>query len=212
LAISLRRYTDITALIYLLTERRITLLDPQTWDDRNDSHYLGLYRMRKKLKTVLALCFTRASETYHHWRVFANGPSGICIRFTQELLETARKHPGICFGNVKYLTLKEMQDKEITVRDLPFLKRYAFGDEREFRIIYESEKKNVRKLDIPISLFSIDRITLSPWLHPALSKPLQGFLASIPGCRYIRISRSSLISNERWKNFGESARKVSGGI
>jgi Family of unknown function (DUF6152) len=39
----LRRYTDIPALISLLSERKITLLDPASWDDKNDSRFLALY-------------------------------------------------------------------------------------------------------------------------------------------------------------------------
>jgi hypothetical protein len=39
----LRRYTDLTALIYLLHKRKITLLDPASWDDKNDSFYLSKY-------------------------------------------------------------------------------------------------------------------------------------------------------------------------
>ena len=69
----LRRYTDVPALIYFLRERKITLLDPQSWDDSNDSHYLTLYREKNRLRSVLALCFTQTSETYHHWRVFSGG-------------------------------------------------------------------------------------------------------------------------------------------
>jgi hypothetical protein len=53
----LRRYTDLTALIYLLRKRKLTLLDPSSWDDSNDSHYLTLYKEKRKLKSVLALCF-----------------------------------------------------------------------------------------------------------------------------------------------------------
>jgi len=77
----LRRYTNIPALIYLLRKRSITLLDPRSWTDSNDSYYLTLYRDKKSLKSVLALCFTEVNETYHHWSVFAAGSSGICIRF-----------------------------------------------------------------------------------------------------------------------------------
>jgi hypothetical protein len=40
----LRRYTDIPALVSLLTERKITLLDPASWDDKNDSRFLDLYQ------------------------------------------------------------------------------------------------------------------------------------------------------------------------
>jgi hypothetical protein len=35
-------HTDIPALIHLLTEKQITLLDPDTWDDKNDSYFLRL--------------------------------------------------------------------------------------------------------------------------------------------------------------------------
>src|SRR6266849_2421317 len=35
----IRRYTDLTALIYLLRRRNLTLLDPSSWDDSNDSYY-----------------------------------------------------------------------------------------------------------------------------------------------------------------------------
>ncbi len=89
----LRRYTDLPGLIYVLRERKITLLDPQSCDDSNDSHYLTLYKQKKRLGSVLALCFTQASETYHRWRVFANGASGVCITFNRTALE-AGPRPG----------------------------------------------------------------------------------------------------------------------
>jgi len=94
----LKRFTDIPALIYLLKQRAITILDPISWDDTNDSYYLTVYKEKKSLKTLLALCFTETSETYHHWRVFAGGSSGVCITFKrEELLDVgksgARRHP-----------------------------------------------------------------------------------------------------------------------
>src|ERR1700745_856554 len=87
----LGRYTDLPALIHLLRRKCITFLDPATWDDKNDSYYMELYKENKGLKTGLALCFSMTSETYHHWRVFAGGASGICIRFKRdELLSCIR--------------------------------------------------------------------------------------------------------------------------
>src|SRR6516162_2706325 len=92
----LRRYTDIPALVCLLSEQRITLLNPETWDDKNDSYFLKLYQERNRLQSVLALCFTRTTETYHHWRVFANGASGVCITFKREqLLDAIAKQRGV---------------------------------------------------------------------------------------------------------------------
>jgi len=85
----LRRYTHLPALLYMLNERKITLLSPATWDDTNDSHYLLRYKEKKKLKTVLALCFSQSDETYHHWRIFSGSAAGVCIRFDQDSLRDA---------------------------------------------------------------------------------------------------------------------------
>ena len=82
----LRRYTDLPALLNMLSMRQITLLDPKTWDDRNDSFFMSLYKERKKLKTLLALCFAQTPETYHHWRVFSNGSAGVCVVFDRAAL------------------------------------------------------------------------------------------------------------------------------
>jgi hypothetical protein len=203
----LRRYTDLPGLIYLLHERCITLLDPQSWDDQNDSHFLMQYRERRKLKSVLALCFTGATETYHHWRVFANGASGVSISFhRKELLSEVKKQSGIRAQSVKYLKLNQIRDQILSVRHLPFRKRYPYEQESEFRLIYESKMEHRNTLDVPIPLSCLDRITLSPWMHAGLSQHVKRMLKSIPNCRDLSIARSTLISNEEWKRAGEAAR------
>ena len=202
----LRRFTDIPALISLLTNRMITLLDPESWDDSNDSHYLARYREKEKFQSVLALCFTQAEEKYHHWRVFANGSAGVCIRFDRpQLLKAVRKQPGIRMRTVEYHTLAEIENRRPKTPDLPFLKRHGFEDENEFRIIYESPTRNVSKLHIAIPLSCIERITLSPWLPPALYSNLKAIIKSIEDCRELHIVRSTLVDNEKWKRFGDSA-------
>ncbi len=197
----LRRYTDIGALVYLLTERQITLLDPQSWDDSNDSYYLKLYRERKKLKSVLALCFCQATERYHHWRVFANGPSGARIRFNRlDLLTLIKRTTEVRAEEVEYLKLAEARHRMPDTEELPFLKRYPFADEHEFRIIYESKTRKLRSLNIPISLSCIDEITLSPWLPQPLFDDTRRLLKTIKGCDKLKIRRSTLIGNDDWKN------------
>ena len=200
----LRRYTDLASVIYLLTERKITLLDPRYWDDSNDSHYLRTYRDKKRLKSVLVLCFTQASERYHHWRVFTNGSSGVRIRFKRsDLLGAIRRVHEVRVRNVEYLTLPQLRDKALKTEDLPFLKRYPFTDEKEFRIICELKEGKRHALDVPVPLSCIDEIILSPWLPHALSGDIKRLLRSIPGCAKLKIARSTLISNEEWKNFAE---------
>ena len=94
----------------LSAERNITLLDPASWDDNNNSYFLLLYREKKNLQSVLALCFTPAFETYHHWRLFAEGSSGARISFNQEgLLKAVKKQVGVTARSVRYLTLPDIR-------------------------------------------------------------------------------------------------------
>jgi len=96
--------------MYLLHKRKITLLDPASWDNKNDSHYLTQYKEKRKLKSVLALCLMQSDERYHHWSVFAPGPSGVCVRFKRdELLRNA----GVA-GNISARILVPHMDKHRT--------------------------------------------------------------------------------------------------
>ena len=70
---------------------------------------------------------------------------------------------------------------------MPFLKRYPFEHEDEFRLIYESETDELPKLDIPIPLSCVDRITLSPWIHPRLKDSVVKAIKSIPDCDNIDV-------------------------
>lgn len=202
----LRRFTDLTALMYLLHKRKITLLDPASWDDKNDSYYLTQYKLKRKLKSVLALCFAQTDETYHHWSVFAPGSSGVCIKFNRDdLLTEVSEHEHIHMKAVTYLKLNEIRGKTLKVAELPFLKRHAFEHECEFRMIYTSKTEKLPSLDIPIPLSCIEKITLSPWMHPILSSYVKETLRAIRGCMHLDIVRSTLIGNAEWKSLGEDA-------
>ncbi len=203
---SYRRYTDLPALVHLLTNRELTLLDPSSWDDKNDSFFLSTYKENKNLSSVLALCFTRESETYHHWRVFSSGSAGACINFNATALEnTFRKAKGVQFKPVEYLKVKELRKRRPTTAQLPFIKRIPYKHENEFRAIWESKTEEVFSLGIPIDLSSITRITLSPWMHPSLRKSVVAALKRIDGCKSIHMWRSTLTENEDWKSYGASA-------
>jgi hypothetical protein len=53
----IRRYTELPSLIHILRHSDLTMVDPRSWDDKNDSHFLSMYREKRDLKAVLALCF-----------------------------------------------------------------------------------------------------------------------------------------------------------
>lgn len=202
----LRRYTDIPSLIGMLTTGDLTLLEPASWDDKNDSYFLDQYKEKKRLASVLALCFTRAPETYHHWRVFSSGPSGVCIWFKEDEIETAvARVEGAMIRSVTYLTVKEIRNKTLSVPQMPFVKRFPFEPEQETRILWESETEILSSLAIHFDASAIARITLSPWLHPSLAASLKDLLKTLPQCHRYKIARSTLVGNEEWKKHGRRA-------
>jgi hypothetical protein len=202
----LRRYTDLTAAIDILTKRHITLLDPASWDDRNDSYFLKYYKEDGEYKSVLALCMSKIGETYHHWRVFCGHASGVCIEFYKKpLLDDVRGVDGIRHGSVKYMTLKHIADKPPALKRLPFVKRYAYRHELEYRLIYESKTHEERAHSVAINLASVRGVTLSPWMPPPLLAATRELLHAIPGCESLAVSRSQLIENDRWMENAELA-------
>lgn len=202
----LRRYTDLPSLLYLLANRRLTLLSPASWDDSNDSHFLEVYKNRKNLKSVLALCFAQTSETYHHWRVFTGGTSGVCIQFAKaDFLEGLPQD--VMRRRVKYVKMRELRAVARVLDDLPFLKRYPFRDEKEFRIVYEDAKVECGTKDFDIQLSVIRRVTLNPWIPAPLYKAVKDLFRRIDGCSKLSVTKTTLVNNELWKAAGSAAKR-----
>ncbi len=197
----LRRYTTLPALLHILHNRQITLLSPASWDDRNDAFFLSQYKDQMKAQSVLALCFSMASETYHHWRVFTHGSEGVCVEFEREiLLAKLSRIDGLRSGPVKYERIDILETKPPSVDDLPFLKRLPYGDEQEFRLVYLDRLRTVEAKPLSIDLRAISRITLNPWMPKSLVSSVKATIQSIVGCSKIQVIRTTLLENERWKN------------
>jgi hypothetical protein len=203
MAKDLRRYTDLSRLFYLLAERKLTLLDPSRWDDRNDSYCLRRYREAKKHRSVLALCFVQSSERYHLWKVFGAGSSGVRIKFKRNvLLKAMDKVPGLRHDEVQYLTLKELKGS-FKVDSLPFLKRYGFLGEEEYRLVYGSNK-HLAKFDIDIPPDCIKSVKLNPWLDEDSFKRVRDAIRKVDSCwKSLEVAHSSLIDNEKWREFAD---------
>ena len=196
----LRRYTDLPSAINILRRRVITLLPPSLWDDRNDRHMMAAYKRVGKFKTVLALCFAECPETYHHWRLFTIGSSGVCIEFHQRKLIDSLPN-SLFYSSVDYKKIKQLDPEKINADDLPFTKRSGFSSEFEFRIVYASRVNKLDKKDIPISLSTIKRVVLNPWLHEDLSDSVIEMLNRIAEMDKIKIIQSKLIDSPSWRRF-----------
>lgn len=202
----LKRYTSLPSLLGILSTKSITLLDPESWEDRNDAYYLGIYKEKKELKSVLALCLSQAAETFHHWKVFAPGAGGVSIEFDKKsLLRAIKSHGGIEAREVDYLTIKEARALSRRTDELPFVKRAGYRPESEFRLLYTSATKHYDSMPVAIPASSIRSVTLSPWLHKSLSAPLKEMIKQINGFDNLRVVCSTLVSNEEWKSYGDAA-------
>lgn len=203
-----RRYTNLAAAIHLLRTRQITLLDPATWDDKNDSYFMSEYKTIVKAKTVLAVCFAQTKETYHHWRVFSNGSDGVCIEFSRdELLSAFDGDDRITKKDVSYHYIDELKRQgRIEPEALLFLKRKPYEPEAEYRVVYVDYNDELMARTFSIEIACIRRITLSPWMHSSLRDSVAETLRDIPGCEKVEISRSTLVGNREWQALTELAR------
>jgi hypothetical protein len=197
----LKRYTSLASAFDLLTERRLTLLTPSKWQDTNDTAFIEAYRRHRKLGSVLAACFTQTKETYHHWQVFASQAEGVCIELdrTRLLSSLPQKGPYL-WGEVTYMTLNKMrQMRYVDVYDLPFIKRYGYRDEKEFRLLYDGTEVDLACHHIPLRPDWVKRIVLNPWMHQNLKPAIQAALKRVPGFDRLSVVQSSLINNAQWK-------------
>lgn len=201
-----RRYTTLSSALDTLAQKRLVLLSPSKWDDLNDVYFMELYRSVSNAGSVLALCCTLATETYHHWRVFTQGMEGICLEFERQPLERQLSIlPGIEMRKVDYLKVGDLETLHSREADrLPYIKREGFSDEREWRIVSTCAESAVMDKSVAIELTSLNRVLLNPWMPPSLADNLRSLIRSIPGCESIRIEASRLTNSERWKSAGKA--------
>ncbi len=132
-------------LLHLLITRKLTTLSPSTWQDQNDTTYLTRYIEARQIKGLYVLCMTEAADTFHHWNVYANGPSGVKLefdpgRFNDWLLNVSKAN--FCLERVQYKKLEEIEEAARETKMLPFLKRKAFRDENEIRLLIEDTESH----------------------------------------------------------------------
>jgi hypothetical protein len=200
----LRRYTDLPFLFDYLRTKELALLSPKSWDDKNDSFFVEQYAKARGFQSTYALCLAEAAETYHHWKVFTSGSSGVCIEFKKdELIAHALKVPGLRAESVTYKTIKALRESKPKPDQLPFLKRYAFGDEAEFRLFVARKEEFSAPIRFAVPANVVSRVVLSPWIPKSVSDQVKATIKEINGCKTLKVFRSTLIENEGWKQLGE---------
>ncbi len=202
---TLRRYTELPYLIDYLRTQELTLLSPASWDDRNDTHYLGKYAHKVGLGAIRALCLTHASETYHHWRLYSQGSGGVCIEFDKDsLLKHVKRLRYLKAEPVRYRTLRQLREEPPKRAELPFLKRSTFEAEREFRLVILRKASPDEPIRVAVPLDAVNRVMLSPWLPSEVADQVKALLKSVKGAETLKVYRSSLVENRDWKRLAET--------
>lgn len=202
----LRRYTHLPAVISMLATQRLALLEPDGWEDEADRAFVELYAKKKK-KTVRVLCFTSSRPRFHHWKVFADGPAGVCVTFDYVALRQAvsSSKPSAKFLAASYKTIKAIGRSTPSLRSLLVLKRDGFRDEGEVRLVLEGSGHLTNPEYIQFPLSCIKEIALSPWLPKSLADDTKKVLRSISHPRKLKIYQSRLLRNDVWMKYGKQS-------
>jgi hypothetical protein len=195
---TLKRYTQLPFLIHVLETKTLPLLSPSSWDDRNDARYLEAYQRRLGVESVLALCLTEASTTYHHWKIFADSISGVCIEFYRKPFMRWAQANRICCNAVSYLSIDKARRNPPTPEKMPFRKRHAFRDEREVRLIYTSQEPCGPIKYFPLDLRTIEHIEVNPWLSEDVFESLRTSIQRIDDCKSLKVEKSHMLTNKKW--------------
>ncbi len=197
----LKRYTKLPYLLHLLSTKKLRLINSSSWDDKNDCYNIEQYQMKKGLRSVYLLCLTSANETYHHWKVYSGDSAGVRIDFDKEMFEKWALEQGLKAGTVKYLTLDEIEKTPLELESLPFIKRYGFKDEMEYRILQDNTASTNSFIDLNFDLAIIRTIATNPWLPADVHNAIKGVLQNVLGERETIIKRSNLTNSNNWKKF-----------
>ena len=194
----LSRFTTLPVLLDLLRRKKIVLLNPLTWEDRNDAEIILEYKKRKRIHDLFAVCFGIGDETIHHWKTYADGISGCCIEFEEDsLLKSFQGKTNFRWGDVEYMKVNKVENAAIPIERIPFTKRWPYRCENEFRILWEG-KTNRSTIDVRIDFNSINKITLSQGIPAEVYKSIKELLRDEIGNQTHKINRSTLYENRRW--------------
>ena len=197
----LRRYTPLPIVIDMLLNKQVTLVSYKSWVDQNDQRSLEIYQSALNWDFLGAMCLTEVGETFHHWSVFAGGSAGICIVFDKTRFRQMFEGYGHFQSNpVEYVQLDRLDALDASdLHRLPFIKRWGFRDEREYRVIGYALGKSLKSLSVELDPLAIDRIVISPFIHPSIADSVGTALRRLPDWGELKIEHSKLINNQKWQ-------------
>ncbi|WP_127704977.1 DUF2971 domain-containing protein [Novosphingobium umbonatum] len=188
----------LAAAIDMIINNRICLLNPDGWPDKNDIGFISKFISLRNVEAVRAICFTYAAETYHHWSVYGQS-DGVCVTFDFEKMIEFFQDEEFFWGFVEYYPNSKIRPEKLGPRDLCFTKRWAYKDEKEFRIMWSSSRPFDGPKYVNFEHNCISSIQFSPWTYDAICKSLKDiFLKCLKGGEGVRIEKSKITYHGEW--------------
>lgn len=182
----------------MLNRNKLAFLNPDEWPDKNDSLAVKRYKELKGISNLFACCFTQTAETYHHWQVYGKEEAVRVIFNKDKLLSQIVNDKRYTSGVVEYVLLKNFSNTVLSADKLPFVKRWPYRDEHEFRIIYSDDKKDVlHYLDLPDNC--IEQISIGPQLDEKRFADIKAEIR-MTSINVPKIYRTTILHNTRWIN------------
>jgi hypothetical protein len=199
----LYRYMQLPEVLHMLTVKSLTLKTVTHWKDRSEASVLDKYLRHLGKKKLFALCFTQGAERIHYWGDYGMGDAGVCVSFSKVGLIKLFKDDVHKFGlrgdAVEYVKIdKALNHPSVIDKDKwGFVKRWAFKDEREYRVLCGGGLA-LTHLDLDLNLNSIISIKLGPSLSLNKVESIRKVITSIPGCKNMNVHQSKILNNRKW--------------
>ena len=211
-------YTSLSRLMEILETGRLSLANPIFWKDKNDAFSVA----KSSSKAVGVICFSLTEEESNlFWECYANDGIGVCIVFDKKSIEyLINRNPKYKMKEITYLHIDKDERKSILdqynkafrlkeIRDLAFVKRDAYSEEKEIRLALFTERKTFTcgnvvdylELGKPISSH-IHKILLSPFLEEKQRRDIKILLGNYLEKMNlnIKICSSKIACDVRWRN------------
>ncbi len=197
---SIKRYTELPYVLQALCSRELTLLSPGSWDDKNDAFFVEEYRKKANHGSIVATCLSAANPTYHHWKLFTHGASGAALYFKRrEFEDWLEAHPKLEGQFVVYRTEDKLREHPPSIAELPYVKRWAYRAEEEFRLLLGCANRNVKVQSVEFDLGMVEQVVLNPWLPKPTFQAVKKVIQSIDGCSELPVLRATMVQSDSWQ-------------
>jgi hypothetical protein len=197
---ALRRYTKFDHLLGALSTGKMHLRDTSDWEDRNDKFSIALFKEKKSVDALHALCFSKSSTKFHLWSLYGHREKGACaVLLMDHLIKEASKRSFIA-RDVIYETIRKLKSpNQYNIDDLPFLKRNPYSAENEFRIISIGNNIDPSLLFLPVTPYIVVRVEINPWASDAEFSNMKQKINSVPGYEATEVIQSKILSSPNWQ-------------